>query len=277
MDRRRLPSNGRVAHVSLEGKVEAERFVAGERRQVMVPVADLCATPGGARDRQLVLGALVDVLEERDGWAFVQAEADDYVGYLPGAALGEVRGTTHRVSVRQTHSYPEADFKVKETAALSFGSRVVVLADRPRFAETDQGFIPEVHLDLLWEVDTDPVAVAERFVGTPYLWGGNSGFGIDCSGLMQAALLACGIACPGDSDMQQAELGVALSGDEPLRRGDLMFWKGHVAWVVDPETILHANAHHMAVAYEGISHAITRIESQGDGPVTARKRLEELS
>jgi cell wall-associated NlpC family hydrolase len=138
------------------------------------------------------------------------------------------------------------------------------------FAATPLGCVPLVHLAPLEVPEADPVVVSERFLGTPYLWGGNSAAGIDCSGLVQAACLACGIACPGDSDMQAA-LGVAAEG--PPRRGDLLFWKGHVALVRDAETLIHANAHHMAVTVEGIEAATARIAAQGHGPVTAHRRL----
>ena len=120
---------------------------------------------------------------------------------------------------------------------------------------------------------TDPVAVAELFLGTHYLWGGNSRFGVDCSGLVQAGLLACGIACPGDSGDQERALGEDLPEDTPAKRGDLLFWKGHVAWVAGENLLLHANAYHMAVAFEPMDKAIARIISQGDGPVTSHKRL----
>lgn len=274
MDRRRLASNGRVAHVSLKGQVEADRFVEGQDMRVGAPLVDLLDAPGGRRDRQVIAGQLVRLLEARDGWAFVQAEQDGYVGYVPLSALCEPVVMTHRVSARSTHVYAQADFKTPEKEALSIGSLLRIESDGERFVETDRGFVPRAHLTEIESKSADPVEVAALFLGTPYLWGGNSAFGVDCSGLVQAGCLACGIPCPGDSDMQEAELGVHLDNRTPLQRGDLLFWKGHVAWVVDAETILHANAYHMAVAYEGLSEAIARIEAQGDGPVTARKRLE---
>jgi cell wall-associated NlpC family hydrolase len=132
--------------------------------------------------------------------------------------------------------------------------------------------VPKPHLRPISHPFRDPVTVAQLFFGTPYLWGGNSAFGIDCSGLVQAALLACGIACPGDSDLQAA-LGNTVPDDAPMLRGDLIFWKGHVAMVVDDQTLIHANAHHMAVAYEPIDAAIARIKAQGGGTVTGRRRL----
>lgn len=271
-DRRRLAANGRVAAERLRGQIEAERFVRGEARQVAVPVADLLAAPGGRRERQVLLGARLTVYEARDGWAFVEA-TDGYVGYLPEGVLAAPVEVTHRVRARATHLYPEANFKARELDSLSLGSRVRVVAEGERFLETDQGFVPRAHVAPLGEFEADPVAVAERLLGTPYLWGGNSAFGIDCSGLVQIGLMACGIACPGDSDMQEAELGVDL-GNRSLRRGDLVFWKGHVAWMADEDRLLHANVHHMAVAYEGLDEALARIERQGDGTVTAMKRLE---
>ncbi|WP_322867639.1 C40 family peptidase [Aquicoccus sp. G2-2] len=244
-----------------------------DRRQVAVPVADLLHAPDGRRERQVLCGADVTVLERRDGWANVRTAADGYGGYLRETDLRASADVTHWVSARATHAYPVADFKAQELLGLSLGSRVRVIAEGRMFFETDQGFIPRVHLRALTELERDPVSVAERFLRTPYLWGGNSAFGIDCSGLVQAGCRACGIACPGDSGVQAAELGVCL-GDEALLRGDLLFWKGHVAWVVDEAVLLHANVHHMAVAYEALDAAVERIGRQGDGPVTARKRLE---
>ena len=274
-DRRLTPANGRVAHVSLRGQVTADRFTEGAARRISAPVADLVHAPGGRRERQLLMGDDVTCLEERDGWCFVQTARDGFVGYLRADLLeNEDDVLTHRVSVRATHLYPTPDFKSHELALLSHGARLHVEGRDGRFAVTPQGFVPAVHLAPLGQFATDPVSVAELYLGTPYLWGGNSASGIDCSGLVQAGCLSCGIPCPGDSDLQEAALGAPLPGDAPLQRGDLLFWKGHVAWVVDPETLLHANVHHMAVALEPLDEATTRIAAQGDGPVTARKRLK---
>lgn len=273
MDRRETPANGRVAHVALRGRVEAEVFVAGEPARVAVPLTDLCAAPEGARDRQLLLGAAVTALERRGGWAFVQAQADGYVGYVAEAALGPDAAATHRVAVAATHLYPAANLKLREVAALSFGARLTVVGLTDRWAETDAGlFVPAMHLAPVDAVAPDPVAVAELFLGTPYLWGGNSRAGIDCSGLAQAACLACGIPCPGDSDLQRARVGRLLSDNEPGRRGDLVFWKGHVAIMTDPDTILHANGAAMAVTREDFAAACARIAAAGEGPVLARRR-----
>lgn len=271
-DRRRWPCNGRVAAERLRGVAEAERFVTPEPRTVAVPVADLLAAPGGRRDRQVVYGEALDVLEIRDGFAFVEAAKDDYTGYVAESALGPVVEATHVVRAAATHLYPEADIKVPERGWLTLGSRVRVTGTTGAFAETPQGFIYARHLAPVGDAESDPVAVAERLIGTPYLWGGNSRQGIDCSGLVQAACVACGIACPGDSDMQSRELGTALPEGAELRRGDLVFWKGHVAWVAAEDLILHANGHDMAVAFEGLAAAIARIEAQGEGRPTGWRR-----
>lgn len=244
-----------------------------DMRLITVPLTDLQRAPGGPRDRQLLLGESVTVLRVKDGWAEVTATRDGYHGYLSEAVLSTVI-PTHRISARATHLYSEPDFKTPERLNLSHGARLNVISTGVRFAETPQGHVPLVHLSPLARLENDPVAVAELYLGTPYLWGGNSVFGVDCSGLVQAGCLTCGIPCPGDSGPQEADLGEPLPDSAPLKRGDLMFWKGHVAWVADPETLLHANAHHMAVAYEPIHDAIARIQAQGDGPVTSRKRLK---
>lgn len=276
MDRRTTACNGRVADERLEGQVEAEVFVAPHAADVARPVVDLLRDPGGARDRQLVWGTPVRVFEERDGWAFVQSDLDAYVGYVPLGALTAPMPRTHRVMMPATHLYTRPDIKAPEAHWLSFGARLRVVSASGNFFETEEGlFVPKSHLRPLNAPLRDPVSVAQLHFGVPYLWGGNSAMGIDCSGLVQAALLACGIDCPGDSDMQEAALGQTLAPDTPVQRGDLFFWKGHVAMAVDDQIMIHANAYHMSVAYEPIAEGIARIEDQGDGPVTAHKRLEE--
>jgi hypothetical protein len=243
-----------------------------ETRLVAQPLVDLCRRPDGPRDRQLRMGEAVHLLGQHDVWTEVAALRDGYRGFVPRAALGTGH-VTHRVCARATHLYPAPDFKTLECVSLGFGARLRVLSEEGRFAGTPHGFVPRAHLAPVETPDSDPVAVAGLHLGTPYLWGGDSPFGIDCSGLVQVACHACGLACPGDSGPQMETLGTALAADAPLQRGDLMFWRGHVAWVADPQTLLHANAHHMAVAYEPMPEAIARIKSQGDGPVLVRKRL----
>lgn len=272
-DRRLTPANGRVAHVSLQGTVAAKRYVTGEPARIAAPLADLLARPGGPRDRQVLMGERVTVLDHDGGFAFVQAEKDGYCGYLPEAALAGDRAPTHWVAAPATWLYRAPDLKTPEVASLTMGARLAIVAEHPRFLETADGlFVPRPHLRPLGDRAADPAAVAESFLGTPYLWGGNSRAGIDCSGLVQAALLACGIPCPGDSDMQETCVGTPLPEAAPLRRGDLLFWKGHVAMAVSPDRLIHANGFQMAVGYEGIAEAVARIAAQGEGPVTARRR-----
>ncbi|WP_158965258.1 C40 family peptidase [Chachezhania sediminis] len=271
-DPRRWPANPRVAAARLAGVPEGVERVEGEARMVLRPLANLCRTPAGALDRQILFGAPVTVYEDRGGWSFIETVDDPYVGYVETAALGSLRAATHRVSAASTRLYSNPDPRAFAGPALTLNARVTVDATFGRFAETEDGFIPLSHLRAIGTPEPDPVAVAERLLGTPYLWGGNSRAGIDCSGLVQAACRACAIPCPGDSDMQAAELGEALPDGTPRRRGDLLFWKGHVAFVSDPDTLLHANGYHMAVAYEPAEDAIARIAAAGH-PVTVHRRL----
>lgn len=264
-DRRLIPFSGRMAHVSLRGKVDALIFTEGEAARIITPVADLLEAPDGARARQLLFGAGVQIIERRSGWAFVQARADGYCGWVASGVLGKPAPATHRVAAPATHVYRAASIKRGEVMRLGLGAQIAVTGAEGMFGVTDLGFVPRQHLRPLGDWDTDPVAVAETLLGTPYLWGGNSRDGIDCSGLVQLAFAACGRACPADSDQQWQGLGTALAETAPLRRGDLLFWRGHVALACDAQTLIHANGHTMNVAHEPIAAARARIAAAGDG------------
>lgn len=272
-DPRLTAFSGTHADAALRGQVAAAQFVQPEPQRIMCPIADLCTAPEGPRTRQLLLGEEVGVIERRGAMAFVQAARDGYVGWVACAALGPGHAPTHTVCARATHALSAPRVQAGEICALSFGARLRVVSASGPFYETAEGwFVPRLHLRPANRPFSDPVSVAQLFFGTPYLWGGNSGAGIDCSGLVQAAFLAAGRPCPGDSDLQQAALGAPLPAGTPLQRGDLVFWKGHVALGVDEAVIIHANAHHMAVAYEPLSEAEARIAGAGGGPLTAHLR-----
>ncbi|MEM1272324.1 MAG: C40 family peptidase [Pseudomonadota bacterium] len=273
-DPRVSPANGRVAHVSLQGQVTAERYVEGRWTMVQQPMANVLDAPKGGRASQLLFGERFLVLESRDGVSFGQAERDGYVGYVNSGALTEPVEATHWVSAPATHLYPKPNIKAPPDVSIFFGARVNVTTTRGAFRRIHTGhWVPSAHLQPLKARYNDPVGVGDLFLGTPYLWGGNSRWGIDCSGLVQMALLACGQSCPRDSDQQLAALGRDLDRGEPLRRGDLVFWEGHVGLMANDRMLLHANAGHMAVAYEPLREAANRIEEQGEGSVIARRRL----
>lgn len=271
MDRRLTPYSGRVAHVSLSGQVDAP-LTEGLQAQVTVSLANLCHSPDGARDRQLLLGEAVTVIDRDKGHVFVMSAKDGYCGWMAESDLGQGPAPTHWVAAQGTHIYTEPQVQAPEKMALSLGSRLAVVGSWGAWANTPHGFVPLRHLRTLGDWAEDPVTVAESLLGTPYLWGGSSRFGLDCSGLVQLSMHACGMPCPGDSDMQMA-LGRLLAPNEAMRRGDLIFWKGHVAQIVDRDRLIHANGHTMSVAYEGIKDAIARISAGGGGLVMARQRL----
>lgn len=275
LDPRLNPYRPDIAAAQLRGRVEAAQFVEATTYEVIEPVADIRRDPAheAALDTQALKGERVAVYElSEEGWAWGQLERDGYVGYLSANALGPVGAApTHQVSVPRTFGFPAANIKLPPMTALPMGAGIAVARTTDSFAVDGYGWHYPLHHVAPLAAPGDFVAMAEMFVSTPYLWGGKSWLGIDCSGLVQLALQAAGQDGPRDTYMQEKALGrpVAL-GD--IRRGDLLFWKGHVAIARDAETMIHANAHHMMVAIEKTADAIARIKATGSD-VTSVKRL----
>ena len=280
MDRRLTPARPDLAAKHLEGHVEAARFVDGTELEIADGVAALRREPfsGAMLETQALRGERMTIYDRNaEGWAWGQLQGDGYVGWISDLALYPPGpAPTHKVTALRTFLFPGPSIKLAPMDTLPLGARLAIARMTDAFAVTAAGHhVPKQHVAEIERVEPDFVAVAERFVGTPYLWGGKSSLGIDCSGLVQVALAAAGIACPRDSDMQEAGIGRALSHEEQqtLQRGDLIFWKGHVAIVRDAHTIVHANAHHMMTAIEDTKGAIARIAATGSD-ITSIKRLD---
>ena len=280
-DPRITPARGDLAARHLEGLVEAERFVEPTPRIVVAPLAPVSATPDGAAEMttQLLWGEMFDAYEEEGLWAWGQARRDGYVGYVPRTCLDSppAAAPTHRVAALSAPVWPLPDFKARPGGHIPYGAHVAVSetvagnqADYAALA--GGGLVAAVHLAPLDRPAADWAGEAARFLDAPYLWGGRSALGIDCSALMQLALEAGGIDCPRDTDMQAEALGPACAEGTPPVRGDLIFWRGHVGVMLDGETLLHANIHHMAVVAEPLTEAAARIAGKDGGGVTHHLR-----
>ena len=279
-DRRITPFRPDLADERLRGQVEAERFATGTIRQVVASSTPVRRhpSPDAPLDTEALMGERVTVYDEHEGWAWGQLHSDGYVGFLPSADLGAPGpAATHKVIAIRTFVYPGANLKLPFTGHLALNTEVTVTGLDGDYARLASGsFVFAAHLTEIDTREPDFVAVAERLLGTPYLWGGRTSLGLDCSGLVQTALAAAGIQAPRDSDMQEAQLGTAveikpdLSG---LRRGDLVFWKGHVGIMLDPTRLLHATGHTMTVSIEPLAAAEERIRTRSYGPITSIKRL----
>ena len=278
-DRRLTPARPDLAAEHLRGLVKALRYAEGRRMRIVAASAPLRRSPqaDAPLETEALYGESVAVYDHEGAWAWVQLERDQYVGYLPSAALGAPSAPTHRVAALRTHAYPGPAIKLPPRMALSLGAQLRIVRQDGDFAVSEDGlYLWSRCLAELGAREPDAVVVAELFLEAPYLWGGRTSEGIDCSGLVQTALIAAGIASPRDSDMQEAALGEPIAIDDPkapLARGDLLFWKGHVGIMRDPVTLLHANGWHMKTVSEPLAQARERIAANGGGKVTSVRRL----
>ncbi len=278
LDPRRHAYRPELADEKLQGKVEAERFVVGDLRRVRRATIALRRQPVATMgfETELLFGELVRVFDEKDGWAWLQADRDGYVGYVPADALDEYhQPATHRVSAIGTFLYGSADMKSPPLMHLSINTPLAIEETQDRFCRlATGGYVIARHVTAKSKVARDFVDVAERLIGVPYLWGGRTRIGVDCSGLVQLAMEAVGLQCPRDSDMQADEVGDTLLVPDSLdgmKRGDLVFWPGHVGIMIDGMMLLHANAHHMAVVVEPLSVAVSRIQKSGSDIRTVKR------
>jgi hypothetical protein len=271
----RLPT---VAARHLDGLIAAPDYRDPRAMTVQAASAPLRAAPDGASVQvdQLLFGEGFDLLDTDGVWAFGQTRRDGYVGWTPrgGLAVG-APSPTHRVRVVRAFAFAEPHVRAPARGPFPINALMRVEAREGRFALiAGGGWVAEQHLAPLGDYDADPAAVAALFLGAPYVWGGRDGLGVDCSGLVQQALFACGRGCPRDSD-QQATLGRAVARAD-LVRNDLVFWDGHVGLMRDAERLIHANAYHMTVEVEPLGEAIGRIREAGGGDPTAFRRLSSL-
>ena len=273
-DPRRHAYRGDLASEALRGQVEAPRYIQGELRQVTAPVLPLRREPrfDSTLDTEALLGETVTVYDESEGWAWVQIARDSYVGYMPSEGLGSrIVPPTHRIAALRTYIFPQPDSKSPPLALLSLNALISASGMYGKFlALASGGFVYAPHVVPVGETAADFVAVAEAFLGTPYLWGGRTSVGLDCSGLVQLAAEAVGIVVPRDADMQAAEIGERVESTR-LRRGDLVFWEGHVGIMTSGKDFLHANAHHMAVELEPFDQAKDRIKAAGYDMLCVRR------
>ena len=276
MDPRTSPLRDGIASSALEGLVRAEVYLDPKVRVCAVPAAGIFRAADVVSEQmdQLLFGEPFEVIEDEGAFVWGQAKRDGYVGYVSAAALATPRAEppTHRITAWRTYAFAEASIKARASGPYSMIALGSVEAGEGRLAKVaGAGWMPNEHLAPIGaEFEADWAGVAERFLGAPYLWGGRESLGLDCSGLAQAALFACGRACPRDTD-QIASQGSPIERAD-FGRGDLVFWRGHMAIGLDAERIVHANAFHMAVAIEPLAPAIARIDAAGVGQPTAYRR-----
>lgn len=270
-----------LAHVALAPHVGAQHYAEPQPQRVITALAPVRKAPDDMAEQvsQLLRGEPFDVLDVGPAYSWGQCGLDGYVGYVPNACLGEAMAPTHRVAVPHAQAFTTASIKARPACDLLLGAHLRVVGATGEFLELDDGSFVRQRLLALLDAPrpADWVSVAETLMHTPYGWGGRSRLGIDCSGLVQIAVQTCGIVAPRDSDQQRDQLGTPVAIDQPPQRGDLVFFPGHVGLMMDATTLLHANAHHMAVVAEPLATVIARVEAAqkeaADSPVWAIRRL----
>jgi hypothetical protein len=278
LDQRLTPARPDLAAETLRGIVDAPFYGAGEERIVFDGSADLrrAPIPDVPLETEALHGEIITVYDQdEEGWSWGQLKRDGYVGYMPSKALThDIATPTHRLGVLRSFLFGGPSIKLPPMATLSMGSRLTIIGTKAPFAITHRGhYVIADHLKPVDVLESDFVSVAERFIGIPYFWGGKTSLGLDCSGLVQVALDAAGIEVLRDTDMQEKSVGEFLPLNAELKRGDLIFWKGHVGIMRDATELLHASGHQMLVVSEPLSEAVQRIEAKGAGSITSIKRI----
>lgn len=276
LDPRLTPARTDLAAAHLRGNVEAAAFAEARKAQVSRAIVGLFKYPDepSGQQTQILFGETFSAYEERDGWVWGQCDLDNYVGYARAGSFSPPEAVTHRVQTLATPLFVAPDVKHGAREVLPMNAKLAVTDAGGRFARLTNGlYVFARHLAPLDAVVSDWVSVAERFVGVPYVWGGKTWTGIDCSGLVQTALEAGGIKSPRDTDMMEAALGAALSLDAKLKRGDLIFWKGHTGIMLDSVRLIHANGFAMQVSVEPLNVVNERTRALESLPICSIRRI----
>ena len=269
-----------LADTALKARVRAERYAPIKSKVVSTGIVDVKKTPNNSAPllTQAFFGEEVSMLDEANGWAFCQLNSDGYVGFLKSEHLS-THGLqpSHSVAVPLSHVYPKPDVRAPIGMAIPFGAQVTISegVEEKRFSEVrGLGWIYKRHLKPLGSLNADYLQTAAMFLHAPYVWGGKTALGLDCSALVQLALNYAGKDCPRDTDQQLEMLGRSVGANiSACEKGDLVFFPGHVGFMLDKMRLLHANATYMRVTLDKLESVVSRLSMVHDNPVVDIRRL----